>query len=294
MPLNNRSTVTNDSTGSANRWQNQNGQASNNGGFWQKAIESARRQMAWGRGKFEEYMANQQAQEDADAGTDNGNNGGGNGKGNNYNRYSYSYNGGSSGGGTASQPNNLAALAAALQAQKQARIDAINAANSALDKQASAMRDRYNASLQTIGNDYQKLRNQAEVNRYRAQFNQREALANRGALDTGAGRQETMAMNNNYNNNLNAISLQEAQERANVQRAINEMLANVEQQKAENMTNGLSDYTSALQNLINAQYSGYTPEGSAYYQQALQALGANSGAENSNYTAYLRALGYNV
>jgi hypothetical protein len=72
------------------------------------------------------------------------------------------------------------------------------------------------------------------------------------------------------------------------------MLANVEQQKAENMTNGLSDYTSALQNLINAQYSGYTPEGSAYYQQALQALGANSGAENSNYTAYLRALGYNV
>ena len=225
------------------------------------------------------------------------NNGGGKGGGTNnrYSRYSYYSRGGGGGGGaTAENPNNLAALAAALQAQKQARIDAINAANMALDQQAGVMKDKYNASLTTIGQDYQKLRNQAEVNRYRAQFNQREALANRGALDSGAGRQENMALSNNYNNNLNAINLQEANERANIQRAINEMYANVESQKAQNMTNGLSDYNSALQNLINAQYSGYTPEGSAYYQQALQALGANSGAENSNYLAYLRALGYNV
>lgn len=226
--------------------------------------------------------------------------GGGSGGGNRsrYSRYrSYSSGGGGGGGGTAGvigAVDNTAALAAALQAQKQARIDAINAANSALDKQAEAMRGRYDASLQTLANDYQKLRNQAEVNRYRAMFNQREALANRGALDSGAGRQETMAMNNNYNNNLNTISLQEAAERAAVQNAINEMYASVENQKAQNMTNGLSDYSSALQNLINAQYSGYTPEGSAYYQQALQALGANNGANDSNYTAYLRALGYNV
>lgn len=218
-----------------------------------------------------------------------------------YNLYrSYASSRGGSGGGAAGTADvagtgdNLAALAAALQAQKQARIDAINAANAALDKQAEAMRGRYDASLATIGQDYQKLRNQAEVNRYRAMFNQREALANRGALDSGAGRQETMAMNNNYNNNLNTISLQEAAERAAVQNAINEMYASVENQKAQNMTNGLSDYSSALQNLINAQYSGYTPEGSAYYQQALQALGANNGANDSNYTAYLRALGYNV
>lgn len=227
---------------------------------------------------------------DADAG------GGGNGGGGNYyNRYrSYASSGGGGTAGVAGTGDNLAALAAALQAQKQARVDAINAANAALDKQAEAMRGRYDASLATIGQDYQKLRNQAEVNRYRAMFNQREALANRGALDSGAGRQETMAMNNNYNNNLNSISLQEAAERAAVQNAINEMYASVENQKAQNMTNGLSDYSSALQNLINAQYSGYTPEGSAYYQQALQALGANNGANDSNYTAYLRALGYNV
>lgn len=234
---------------------------------------------------------------DPAANVNNGGGGGGNGGGGSYyNRYrSYASSGGGGGtAGVAGTGDNLGALAAALQAQKQARIDAINAANAALDKQAEAMRGRYDASLATIGQDYQKLRNQAEVNRYRAMFNQREALANRGALDSGAGRQETMAMNNNYNNNLNSISLQEAAERAAVQNAINEMYASVENQKAQNMTNGLADYSSALQNLINAQYSGYTPEGSAYYQQALQALGANSGANDSNYTAYLRALGYNV
>lgn len=224
------------------------------------------------------------------------------------NRYSSRYSSYSSGGGSgtagATGQDNLAALAAALQAQKQARLDAINAANAALDKQAEAMRNKYATSLNAIGQDYQNLRNQAEVNRYRAQYNQREALANRGALDSGASRQENMVMNNNYNNNLNTINLQEAQERANVQNAINEMLANVEQQKAQNMQNGLADYTSALQNLINAQYSGYTPEGSAYYQQALQALGANTGAGVTNtpqqnvsdnaYLRYLRAMGYNV
>lgn len=216
---------------------------------------------------------------------------GGGGRGGRYGRYTTAS---SSAGGVTGAVDNSAALAAALQAQKQARIDAINAANSALDKQAEAMRGRYDASLQTLANDYQKLRNQAEVNRYRAMFNQREALANRGALDSGAGRQEAMTMQNNYSNNLNAISLQEAAERAAVQQAIDEMYASVENQKAQNMTNGLADYSSALQNLINAQYSGYTPEGSAYYQQALQALGANNGANDSNYTAYLRALGYNV
>lgn len=237
------------------------------------------------------------------------------GGGGNRNRYSYrsrsSY-GSSGGGGTAvaTEPeatgNNLAALAAALQAQKQARLDAINAANSALDQQAEAMRGRYANSLTALGNDYQQLRNQAEANRYRAMYNQREALANRGALDSGAGRQETLAMNTGFNNNLNRINLQEAAERANVQNAIDQMYANVAQQKATNMSEGLNNYNSALQNLINAEYSGYSPESSTYYQQALEALGASTPAaqvastparQNVNdnaYLRYLRAMGYNV
>lgn len=248
-----------------------------------------------------EKAKQQQAQREAAAGS-----GGGGG-----NRYRYSSSGGSSGGtgaavtDPATAGNNLAALAAALQAQKQARLEAINAANLALDRQAEAMRGRYANSLTALGNDYQNLRNQAEANRYRAMFNQREALANRGALDSGAGRQETLAMNTSYNDNLNKINLQEAAERANVQNAINEMYANVEQQKATNMSNGLSDYNSALQDLINAEYSGYSPETSTYYQQAMAALGATTPTATANvanpvrqddnaYLRYLRAMGYNV
>ena len=216
-----------------------------------------------------------------------GNKGGGN-----YARYRNYYSSGGGGGGsyaTAGDTNNLAAMAAALEAQKQARLDAINAANAALDQQAAAMKGRYDLNLKDVANDYQQLRNAAEVNRYRAQYNQREALANRGALDSGAGRQEALALQNNYNNNLNTINTQEAAERANIQQLINEMYANVEQQKADNMTNGLADYSSALQNLINATYSGYTPEMSNYYQLAANALGGYG-----LYQKYLQSLGYNV
>jgi hypothetical protein len=83
------------------------------------------------------------------------------------------------------------------------------------------------------------------------------------------------------------------------------MYANVEQQKATNMSNGLSDYNSALQDLINAEYSGYSPETSSYYQQAMEALGATTPTATANvanpvrqddnaYLRYLRAMGYNV
>ena len=198
------------------------------------------------------------------------------------------------------------AQAAALRAQMQAREDAINAANSALDQQANAMRDKYSASLSALANDYQNLRDQAEAARYRAMYNQREALANRGALDSGAGRQETLAMNTKYNDNLNAINLQEAAEVADINNAINQMYASVAQQKANNMNSTLNDYAQRLQNTINAIYSGYTPENSAYYQLANNVLQnatsptietAQQGTQNNVGAAYaelLRRMGYNV
>ena len=144
-------------------------------------------------------------------------------------------------------------------------------------------------------------------------INQREALANRGALDSGAGRQENLMLSNNYNNNLNEINLQEAAERAKVQNQINSMWAQVRQQQAQNQTTSLNDYANNLQNLVAAQYSGYTPEGSDYYKAAVEAMGditpqvnyipynsnlsaaAATQAQQDNedaYTKYLRALGY--
>ena len=47
--------------------------------------------------------------------------------------------------------------------------------------------------------------NQNEVERYKAQRALRETLANRGALNSGAGRQEALNMSNAYSNRQNAI-----------------------------------------------------------------------------------------
>lgn len=198
-----------------------------------------------------------------------------------------------------------AAQAAALKAAMQARADAVNAANSALDQQGKALEGKYNTSLKQAQGDYQTLRNQNDVNYMRALYNQREALANRGALNSGTGRYENLVTGNAYNNTLNKINSQEMAERQNIQDSIASMWANIAQQKAANNNTTLDNYTSALQNIINANYSGYSPTGSDYYQQALSTMNgafatptnANSGTTKDGVSAYARllaSLGYEI
>lgn len=198
-----------------------------------------------------------------------------------------------------------AAQAAALKAAMQARTDAVNAANSALDQQGKALEGKYNTSLKQAQGDYQTLRNQNDVNYMRALYNQREALANRGALNSGTGRYENLVTGNAYNNTLNKINSQEMAERQNIQDSIASMWANIAQQKAANNNTTLDNYTSALQNIINANYSGYSPTGSDYYQQALSTMNgafatptnANGGTTRDGVSAYARllaSLGYDI
>nr|DAO97160.1 MAG TPA: hypothetical protein [Caudoviricetes sp.] len=197
-----------------------------------------------------------------------------------------------------------AAQAAALKAAMQARTDAVNAANSALDQQGKALEGKYNTSLQQAQGDYQTLRNQNDVNYMRALYNQREALANRGALNSGAGRYENLVTGNAYNNTLNKINSQEMAERQSIQDNIANMWANIAQQKASNNNTTLDNYTSALQNIINSNYSGYSPTGSDYYQQALNTMNgafatptnANGGTRDgvSAYARLLASLGYDI
>lgn len=198
-----------------------------------------------------------------------------------------------------------AAQAAALKAAMQARTDAVNAANSALDQQGKALEGKYNTSLQQAQGDYQTLRNQNDVNYMRALYNQREALANRGALNSGTGRYENLVIGNAYNNTLNKINSQEMSERQSIQDNIANMWASIAQQKAANNNTTLDNYTSALQNIINANYSGYSPTGSDYYQQALSTMNgafatptnANGGTTKNGVSAYARllaSLGYDI
>ena len=240
------------------------------------------------------------------------NSGGGGGTGGGTRRYSTSYaSSGPSAAELAAQQaereaqERAAAQAAALKAAMQARTDAVNAANSALDQQGKALEGKYNTSLKQAQGDYQTLRNQNDVNYMRALYNQREALANRGALNSGTGRYENLVTGNAYNNTLNKINSQEMAERQNIQDSIASMWANIAQQKAANNNTTLDNYTSALQNIINANYSGYSPTGSDYYQQALSTMNgafatptnANSGTTKDGVSAYARllaSLGYDI
>lgn len=238
--------------------------------------------------------------------------GGGGGTGGGGRRYSTSY---ASSGPSAEElaaqqaereaQERAAAQAAALKAAMQARTDAVNAANSALDQQGKALEGKYNTSLQQAQGDYQTLRNQNDVNYMRALYNQREALANRGALNSGTGRYENLVTGNAYNNTLNKINSQEMAERQSIQDNIANMWANIAQQKASNNNTTLDNYTTALQNIINSNYSGYSPTGSDYYQQALNTMNgafatptnANGGTTRDGVSAYARllaSLGYDI
>lgn len=199
-----------------------------------------------------------------------------------------------------------AAQAAALKAAMQARTDAVNAANSALDQQGQALEQKYNTQLSDSANDYQTLRNQNDVNYMKALYNQREALANRGALNSGTGRYENLVTGNTYNKTLNNINSQEASERQNIKDNISSMWASIAQQKASNNNTTLDNYTSALQNIINSTYSGYSPTNSDYYNNALSTLNnafsttsnsANNGTSQNGVSAYARllaSLGYDI
>ena len=160
----------------------------------------------------------------------------------------------------AQQNNMMSALMSALQAQQDARNQAIAAANAALDKQAGYMTDRYNTSKQELQNDYQSLRNQASVNNFKARRAMRESQADRGAFDSGAGMQENIRLGANFGNIMNKIGLQENTARQNLLNNLNQLLAQIDMQKANNMVSGINGYGNNLASLINAAYSGYTPD----------------------------------
>ncbi len=103
---------------------------------------------------------------------------------------------------------------------------------------------QYNANLDNITDQYQALRNQSEVERYKSQRAMREALANRGQLDSGLGRQEQLEMDTQYGNAINSLNSQEAKAKGEVRNLIAQLRAEAELEKA-NIEN---QYNTAIQN----------------------------------------------
>ena len=74
-----------------------------------------------------------------------------------------------------------------------------------LKNSVSQLLNSYQTSQNALNQQLDADVNQNEVERYKAQRALRETLANRGALNSGAGRQEALNMSNAYSNRQNAI-----------------------------------------------------------------------------------------
>lgn len=162
--------------------------------------------------------------------------------------------GGSAGGSQPATQSYNEALQDAIAAQAQAKRDAQIAA---LDAQLKRGIGDYDAQIAALDPIYQGYRNQSEVGRYKAQKALRENQANRGALDSGLGRQEILDLNTNYGNNLNAINLQYQAEVDALNRAKQSLNDEYGLQRyqieSDFATQGLNDKIAALQDKIDKQ-----------------------------------------
>ena len=105
----------------------------------------------------------------------------------------------------------------------------------------------YESQRPDIQNNYQGLKNQSEVERYNQARMLRESQANRGALDSGAGRQENLAMQNNYGNALNSIQQAEQKDLNELNRAIEDAKSQGSMQMALAEIDDMGNYSAALQ-----------------------------------------------
>jgi hypothetical protein len=147
-----------------------------------------------------------------------------------------------------------------LEAERQKRIDAIK---NAIRAQVEQMVNDYEGQRAEIRQNYQALKNQSELERFKQGKMLRESLANRGALDSGVGRQEQLALQNNYGNALNLINMAEQRDMNELNRAIANVRAQGRMQEALAEADAVGDFSTALQ-------QGYQNYGdSANYRGAL-------------------------
>ena len=114
------------------------------------------------------------------------------------------------GNGSYTQSPEIAAL---YEAKKQAAIAQLKAA---VERQVSG----YGEQLSGLDNQYNPLRAQSELERYKSGKALEESLANSGELAGGQGRQDTLNLQNAYGSNLNAINLQQQGQTDSLNRAI--------------------------------------------------------------------------
>lgn len=119
---------------------------------------------------------------------------------------------------------------------------AMNSALDAISSRLSAIKGQYSNALKDSDAEFQKLINANEVNKYRSARAIREALANRGQLNTGLGRQEALSTDIKYGN-TQANLLAERQKARN---DINNLIIQAEAEAEADKANAKTQFANAL------------------------------------------------
>lgn len=111
--------------------------------------------------------------------------------------------------------------------------EARNSAISAIMQRLNTLKGMYGTQMDDLDEEYQNLINQNEVQRYKSKGAIREALANRGQLDSGLGRQEQLYLDTKYGNQTSNLKAQKQKAKQDIQNLINQAIAEAEADKAE-------------------------------------------------------------
>ena len=161
--------------------------------------------------------------------------------------------GGYSGGSTYSEPayDPRQGLIDYYKAQNEnARKSAIDAIEARLKTQLGLYENQFGE----MNDNYDSLINQAEVNYYKSKGRMREALANRGQLDSGLGRQETLNLNIARGNELSNINRQRQKAHDDYNNSIASLKAEAEADKATVNNQYANELRAALAQIM-AQYA---------------------------------------
>ena len=150
-----------------------------------------------------------------------------------------------------------------------------DSALASLEQNFNTQNQAYDQQIGDLGDQYQQLRNQSEVEKYKARSAMREALANRGQLDSGFGRQETLNLNTKFGNAINNINLQEQDALDEIERLRQALIADRDAQKLSinnQYQTSLNEATANLNTLKAQARSDYESQRLSYLQQAQNQL----------------------
>ena len=129
--------------------------------------------------------------------------------------------------------------------------DARDAALKAIEARLGTQKGLYENQFKGMNDNYDALINQAEVNYYKSKAKMREALANRGQLDSGLGRQETLNLNIARGNELGNINRQRQKSWDDYNSSLAQLDAEAEADKATIRNQYATELRNAIAQIMN-------------------------------------------